>query len=204
MTQPQTLKRFDNNRFTIWLGRVVYKMIGWQVEGSVPESVPKSVMIVAHHTSNWDFPIGLFGSFALNIKPFWIGKHSLFNWPMGRLMRWLGGIPIDRRHSKDFVKHAIQLLNDHEKLMLVIAPEGTRKRVDQWKSGFYYIANGASVPIICAFIDYKRKVTGIGPIIMPTGDIQADLQKIRAFYQTITAKKPENVGEMVFRKKKKS
>lgn len=201
MTQPQTLKRFDNNKFTIWLGRMVYKMIGWQVEGSVPESVPKSVMIVAHHTSNWDFPLGLFASFLLRIKPFWIGKHTLFHWPLGRLMRWLGGIPIDRRASKDFVNHTIQLFNEHEKLMIVITPEGTRKRRDQWKSGFYHIANGASVPIICAFIDYKRKVTGIGPMIMPSGDIQADMKKIRAFYQTITAKKPENVGEMVFRSK---
>ncbi len=190
------------NKFVSWLGKTVLKITGWRVEGRVPADIPKSVMIVAPHTSNWDFPIGLMASFALELKGYWVGKHTLFRRPFGGLMRWLGGIPIDRGSSKNFVEQAADYFRERENFILVLAPEGTRKRVDEWKTGFYYIARAAGVPIICAFLDYNRKVAGIGPAIFPTGDIRADMQKIREFYRGIGAKRPENVGDMGVRERK--
>lgn len=190
------LHTIKENRFTTWLGNTVYKMIGWKVEGHIPESVRKAVIIVAPHTSNWDFPVGLFASFALGLSGHWVGKHTLFRWPFGGLMRWLGGIPINRRKSKNFVSQAADYFKQYENFRLVIAPEGTRRKTTKWKSGFYHIAKEATVPIVCAFIDFRRKVSGIGPIIMPSGDLQKDFEKIRDFYLTVGAKRPENRGEI--------
>ncbi len=188
--------RMNVNNFSAWIGRVIYKLIGWRVEGEFPR-FPKSVVIVAHHTSNWDFAVGYPASLIYRIKGYWVGKHTLFKKPFGSLMRWLGGIPLDRTSSKNFVDQVIQTFDKHKELLLVIAPEGTRKRVDKWKTGFYYIAKGAKVPIICAFLDYKRKVAGFGLVIKPSDDEEGDMNKIREFYKSITAKLPENTGDII-------
>ena len=111
-------------------------------------------------------------------------------------MKRLGGVPIDRAAAHDVIEQATQFFQKHPQARLVITPEGTRKRVDKWKNGFYYIAKKAKVPIVCAYIDYKRKVTGIGPIIIPSDNAEADMKIIRDFYQTIVGKKPENFGEI--------
>jgi 1-acyl-sn-glycerol-3-phosphate acyltransferase len=172
------------------LAIIVLKIFGWRRAGVVPDA-PKFVMIAAPHTSNWDFPVGLAIILAFKIKMYWLGKEPIFKWPFGTFFKWLGGIPVNRSKSGDVVSQTIQTIKEHERIVMVIAPEGTRKKVNHWKTGFYYIAMGANVPLAMGFIDYLRKEGGFGPTLMPTGNIEADMEKIRAFYQNITAKIPD-------------
>lgn len=176
---------------------MILKLIGWRMVGRVPAD--RCVVIGAPHTSNWDFPLALLAFWSLPIEARWVGKHTLFRPPFGWIMRWLGGIPLDRQNTRDFVKQVVDRFEDEEKLALVIAPEGTRGRRDHWRSGFYWIAHGAGVPIALGFVDYGRRVGGIGESIVPTGDLEADLEKIRSFYADIRGKHPEQVSPIRFR-----
>lgn len=166
------------------------RVFGWRTEGEFPD-VPKCVMIAAPHTSNWDMVIMLFVAFALQTKLYFMLKDAAFRWPFGPFFRWLGGIPIDRSKSSGMVGQSIEAFRENEELILVVPPSGTRSKVMKWKTGFYHIANGAEVPILMGFLDYARKVGGIGPLVFPTGDIKADMKKIADFYTGITAKYPE-------------
>jgi 1-acyl-sn-glycerol-3-phosphate acyltransferase len=121
-----------------------------------------------------------------------MGKETLFRWPINGFFKWLGGIPIDRSKSKNVVAQSIQQFHENEKLILTIAPAGTRKQIEKWKSGFYHIANGANVPIVLGFLDYRRKVGGIGPVVYPTGNFEADMKTIRAFFNGVSGKYPKN------------
>jgi len=169
------------------------KIFGWRLEGRLPD-VDKMVVIAAPHTSNWDLPVLLSLGFALRAKANWLGKHSLFRRPLGFLFRWMGGIPVYRSASHNMVAQSVETFRNSEKLILAIPPEGTRGKVSHWKTGFYYIALGAEIPISMGFIDYKRKVVGVGPTLYPTGDIEADMELIRNFYATVTAKYPDKAG----------
>lgn len=171
-------------------GRFVLNLLGWDIQGTLPDS-SRLVVIVAPHTSNWDFVIGILAVFALDIKAHWIGKHTLFTPPFHLLMQWLGGIPVNRSVRNDLVHQTRERFRRNEKLLIGIAPEGTRKRVDDWKKGFYRIAEGAEVPILCAGMDYPTRTIVIGPAIEPTGDYEADFAAIRAFFSNITARHPE-------------
>jgi 1-acyl-sn-glycerol-3-phosphate acyltransferase len=175
------------------LSRVFLAVMGFRVEGRLPAE-PKYVAVVAPHTSNWDFPILLAMAIVLRVNARWFGKHTLFRWPFRGLFRWLGGIPIDRGRSKNLVNQYVQAFEDNERFVLAVAPEGTRKKVVAWKTGFYRIAIGANAPIASAFLDYKRKAGGFGPMFYPTGDLDADLKSIKEFYATVTAKHPELAG----------
>lgn len=166
------------------LSILILKLAGWKVSGHVPD-IPKFVMIAAPHTSNWDLPYTLFVAFAMKVKIYWMGKKELFRPPFGPLLRWLGGIPIDRSKSNGVVGQSIQQLQDAEKLVLTVPPTGTRSKVMHWKTGFYHIAHGAGVPIVLGFLDYGRKMGGVGPLFYPTGDINADMKEIQAFYKDI-------------------
>jgi len=172
-----------------WISIVFLWLNGWKTEGLLPD-VPKLVLIAAPHTSNWDLPYMLFTAFKLKAKIYWMGKDAIFSWPFGPLFRWLGGIPIDRNQANDVVAQSIEQFQKNEKRILTVPPAGTRKRVLNWKSGFYHIANGAGVPIALGFLDYKRKVGGIGKVVQPTGDIEQDMKIIRAFYLDISGKYP--------------
>jgi 1-acyl-sn-glycerol-3-phosphate acyltransferase len=169
------------------------KVFGWRLEGRLPD-VDKLVVIAAPHTSNWDLPVLLSLAFALRAKACWLGKHTLFRRPFGFLFRWMGGIPVYRSASKNMVAQSVEMFRNSEKLILTIPPEGTRSKVSYWKTGFYYIALGAGTPIAMAFIDYKRKATGVGPTLYPTGNIEADMEVIRNFYANVTAKYPDKAG----------
>lgn len=158
---------------------------GWQLKGELPPA-NKFVMIAAPHTSNWDLPVMLAVAFAFGVRLAWLGKHTLFRGPFGYFFRWLGGLPVDRSAAHDVVAQSIALFQQRDQLMLAVAPEGTRKKVRYWKTGFYHIASGAGVPIVTGFIDYRRKETGVGPTLQPTGQLAADLQIIQAFYAGIT------------------
>ncbi|HVO68217.1 MAG TPA: lysophospholipid acyltransferase family protein [Syntrophales bacterium] len=171
------------------LSIVVLRIFGWRRSGQLPK-IPKFVVIAAPHTSNWDFPIGLAIVFAFKMKMNWLGKDSLFRWPFGSFFKWLGGIPISRSKSGDIVAQMIKTFKIRAKMVMVVAPEGTRKKVKYWKTGFYRIAQGADIPIVMGFIDYVRKMGGFGPTLMPCGDIESDIEKIRAFYDNVTGKIP--------------
>jgi 1-acyl-sn-glycerol-3-phosphate acyltransferase len=164
-------------------------MFGWRVEGSLPAGT-KAIAIAAPHTSNWDLPFMLAVSYVLGVKPSWLGKRQLFRNPFGWLMRRLGGIPVDRDRRTNLVQQVVDYFGTVDQLFLVIPPSATRKRSTHWKSGFYHIARGGAVPIICTFLDYRRKVGGVGPTIVPSGDVRADMRVIREFYAPITGKYP--------------
>lgn len=172
------------------LSLFLLRVTGWKKEGKLPE-IPKFVVIAAPHTSNWDFPLTLMLAFAFRLKVYWMGKHTLFRGIMGPICRWLGGIEVDRRQSTNLVAQSVERFRTSEALAMIIPPEGTRKKVRYWKTGFYHIAHGAGVPILLGFMDYRRKVGGVGPLFHPTGDIERDMAEIRAFYEGITGKRPD-------------
>lgn len=168
-------------------------LIGWKPFGARPE--PKRfVLIAAPHTSNWDLPITLLLASYFEVDISWMGKHTLFEPPLGWLMTRLGGIPVDRRAKHDMVKSSAELLNSREELALMVPAEGTRSRAEYWKSGFYWIAREAGVPIVLGLLDYGRKEGGFGPAILPTGDVRADMDKIREFYAGRVGLYPDNFG----------
>lgn len=175
------------------LGRAVLRAGGWTLDVRVPDE-PKLVVIAAPHTSNWDFVYGLAAILALDLELHWFAKHTLFRGPWGRIFRALGGIAIDRGAAGGVVRQTAQTFADSERLLIGLAPEGTRAHVAQWKRGFYHLAVGAQVPVLAAYLDYRRKVVGTGPLFRPSGDWDADMAPVFAFYRGVTAKKPENVG----------
>jgi 1-acyl-sn-glycerol-3-phosphate acyltransferase len=185
------------------LGQFLLRLIGWRVEAGLPTE-SKFVLIVAPHTSNWDLPIGLICAFAIGLMRNWrvgyMAKDSAVRWPViGRVMKWFGAIPINRRAANNLVEQMAAVFRQHDRLLLGIAPEGTRKKTSYWKSGFYHIALKARVPIALAFLDYRRKVGGVGPTIVPSGNIEADLEIIRQFYAGIVGKFPHQFGEIQFK-----
>ena len=159
------------------------RITGWTLDGRLPAEHAKCVLIAAPHTSNWDLPYTLMVAFALRLNIHWMGKQALFRWPFGPLMRWLGGIAVDRSQSGNLVAASAQAIRDADgPLQLVVPPEGTRSKTRHWRSGFYYIALQAGVPIVLAYMDYPRKLSGLGPVFVPTGDADADMAKIKAWY----------------------
>lgn len=170
-------------------------LFGWSITGTLP-TIPKYIIIGAPHTSNWDFILMLLLMAVFKVKLVWMGKDNLFRWPYGFFFKWLGGMPINRRSNNNVVEQAVAAFNRSKQLILAITPEGTRKKTTSWKTGFYYIALGANVPILLGYADYARKMTGFGPLITPTGDIEADFDRIRAFYAEKTGKYPDQTSDI--------
>ena len=171
------------------------KLTGWKVEGSLPPDCPKCVLIAAPHTSNWDLPYTLMVGFALRLNLYWMGKESIFRPPFGGVMRWLGGISVDREKSTNLVAASVEALRAADgTVQLTVPPEGTRSKTRYWKTGFYHIAQGAQVPIVMAYMDYARKVSGLGPVFHPTGDIERDMETIKSFYAPFKGKNPDQSG----------
>jgi 1-acyl-sn-glycerol-3-phosphate acyltransferase len=165
------------------LSRLVLRVQGWRVEGALPPEAHKCVLIAAPHTSIWDLPYTLMVAFCLDLRIFWLGKASLFRWPFGSVMRWLGGVPVERSKSNNLVATAAATVAAARgPLQLVVPPEGTRGKTRHWKTGFYFIALQAKVPIVLAYMDYARKVSGLGPAFVPTGDVEKDMLEIKQFY----------------------
>ena len=177
------------------LSAVILKLIGWKIVGELPD-VPKFVIIAAPHTSNIDFPIGLMWMYASGLRINWVGKHSLFESPLGGLYYRLGGIPVKRDRNYNFVDQMVDAFDGSEMMKLAITPEGTRSKSSYWKSGFYYIACGADVPIVMAFFDYPTREVGIGGVIEPCGDIQTDFEIIQNFYSGKRGRYPSKQGEI--------
>lgn len=170
---------------------LMLKLIGWKARGGAV-STPKYVLIGAPHTSNWDFPLMLLVVLKLRLKVFWMGKHTLFPFPFAGLMKWLGGIPIDRARSHNVVHQTVNQFSQQENLVVLIPPEGTRSKVAKWKTGFYHIANNAGVPILMGYVDATRKEAGFADFFYPTGDIDTDMEAILAFYADKKGLRAEN------------
>ena len=175
-----------------WLGRKTFKLLGWKLVGVIPEDVRKCVITVAPHTSMADFLLGRLAYCFLDRNVKYLIKKELFNIPLlrGLLLR-LGGIPVDRSRSNNIVNQVAAMFSKYDNLNIILTPEGTRKRVNNWKKGFYYIALKAEVPVVLGFLDYKKKELGFGPMIYLTGNYEEDWKKMEAFYRGINAKYPE-------------
>jgi 1-acyl-sn-glycerol-3-phosphate acyltransferase len=189
MTPSATSGNKTTGRFARTLGALFLRFFGWRVEGDLPPET-KAVVIAAPHTSNWDMPFMLAVAYVLGVRPSWLGKRELFRWPFGGFMRWLGGLPVDRRSRNNVVQQVVDLFAAVDRLFIVIPPSATRSRAPHWKSGFYHIARGAGVPVMCTFLDYRRKVGGVGPIFHPSGNVAADMDRLRAFYDGIQGRFP--------------
>jgi len=167
------------------LARFAFARSGWRIEGEIP-NLPQFVVVGAPHTSSWDFFLAMMLIFGLDLHVSWMAKHSLFRWPIGGIMRWLGGLAIDRTGRHKVVDQIIAIFAAQPKLIVGLMPEGSRKRagipVKEWKTGFYYIALGANVPILPLRIDNAGKQVIFGPLLTPSGDLEADLAKLQAFY----------------------
>lgn len=178
------------------LAHMILRLIGWRTHAIRPRS-SRYVIIGAPHTSNWDFGLMLLLIAAEQLPIRFMGKDTLFRGPLGLVMRSLGGIPVNRRERTKLVDHIAAKFEEEDGLIIGIAPEGTRSKVSHWKTGFYYIALKAKVPIAMAYLDYGNKIIGVGPNFTPSGDIQADFEIIRAFYTGIVGKNPNRQGAIV-------
>ena len=171
------------------LSLVFLRDTGWKLDGQLPADQPKCVLIAAPHTSNWDLPYTMMVAFALRLNIYWMGKQQLFRGPWGPVMRWLGGIAVDRSQSTNLVSASASAIRAADGAMcLVVPPEGTRSKTRQWKTGFYWIAHEAGVPIVMAYMDYPRKLSGLGPVFQPTGNVDADMAAIKAWYAPFKGK----------------
>lgn len=172
-------------------GHFVLGLFGWSTTGSIPPEIKKCVVIVAPHTSNWDFFIGFFGYMTIGVDARYLIKKEAFIFPLGPILKSLGGIPVDRTRSTNVVQQVGEMFRNEKELVITITPEGTRSLVHHWKRGFYYIAEHAKVPILLGILDYRKKVVGIGPVIYPTGNYDQDIKQIEAFYKDAVARHPE-------------
>lgn len=186
---------FGVTPFMYGLARLIFRLIGWKIEGRVPNP-PRCVLISAPHTSNWDGILLVIAAYMFKVRLSFYVKKELFVFPFGPVIRYFGGIPIDRSKRKNMVQQAIEDFERTPNLILAVPPEGTRHKTDYWKTGFYYIAHGAKVPLLLGTIDYGRKTCVLGPIFTPTGDIEADFQVFRDYYAGITPRYPQNVGKI--------
>jgi 1-acyl-sn-glycerol-3-phosphate acyltransferase len=193
-SHPPRAKR----RFRRALARLFLRATGWRPEGEHPAAL-RYVLIAAPHTTNWDFPYLLAFAEHFGMRISWLGKASLFRFPLGPVMRALGGVPIERSRSANRVAEMARVFGDHEELGLVVPAEASRGRTDYWKSGFYYIALTAGVPIVMSYLDYARKIGGIGPAFVPTGDVAHDMDAVRRFYADKQGKFPAAFGPVRLR-----
>ena len=177
------------NAFSRVVGRTLLDAMGWRIEGEFPPQ-PKLVAIVAPHTSNWDFIVGILAVFAIGIRARFIAKHTLFKPPLGWLMRWFGGIPVNREAPQGMVPQAVAAIEKAQSVFLAITPAGTRSSSKPWKSGFYRIAVAARVPIMPIAFDGAHKTIRLFPAFAPGGDYEADLPKLRAYFEGVRGIKP--------------
>lgn len=175
-----------------WLGRKTFKILGWKLVGEIPADVKKCVITVAPHTSMADFILGRLAYCYLDRNVRYLIKKELFNIPVLKsILLRLGGIPVDRSGKNNVVNQAAALFGKYDNLNIIIAPEGTRKLVHNWKKGFYYIALKANVPVVLGFLDYEKKELGFGPVLCLTGNYEEDWKEMEKFYRGIPAKHPD-------------
>lgn len=188
---PQIPRR--GNRLSQWIGLILMHLIGWRMRGEFP-NVPKGMLVIAPHTSNYDGVVSVAAILALRLQLFFFVKDSAFIWPFGGLMRWFGAVPVDRESSRDMVGFTASKYNSKDALMLAIAPEGTRKSSPAWKTGFYWIAHRAGVPLIMVSFDYGKKEVVILGSFTPTGNIEQDLPLIIGSFKGMVPRHPDRLS----------
>ena len=172
-----------------WIGRSVLRVLRWRVQGEIPDRA-KFVIAVAPHTSNWDFVVGAATMFALDLRLSFLGKHTLFVGPFGAFLRWMGGVPVNRSSPQGIVGDSVRAFAEVERRILAIAPEGTRRPVPRFKSGFLHIARGARVPVLLAALDYGARCVRLGPLVWPEEDVEAQRAQIEEFFGKVRGRKP--------------
>lgn len=175
-----------------WLTTLILKLWGWKVTGINPETIPKKLYVVYPHTSNWDFPVGILLKFSMPINVRYIAKDSLFKWPYGIIFRKLGGLPVNRKQRNNFVDTMVDIYNNNEVIAFAISPEGTRKKVRKFKTGFYYIAHKAQVPLVLVKFDWGNKVVDFSKPFFTSGVYADDLKKIIHHFSGTAGRVPEN------------
>ena len=173
-----------------YLGVIGLRVLGWRITGAFPD-LPKFVVAIGPHTSNWDFAIAFLAYLALELRASWLGKHTIFGFPWGPILRHFGGIPVQRQAAQAVVATAVSEFECHEAFLLALAPEGTRRRVSKWRSGFHRIALGARVPIVAVALDFGKREVQLGPVFHPTADFAVDLKRLADRYAEVTPKRPE-------------
>ncbi|KTD40386.1 1-acyl-sn-glycerol-3-phosphate acyltransferase [Legionella parisiensis] len=176
------------------LGHFILKLFGWKVVGELPQD-NKYLVVVAPHTSNWDFIVGLFARFSVGVKINFLAKNQLFFFPLGLLLKALGGAPVDRSKTNKTVDQVVEIFCSRDEFKLAITPEGTRSAVTRWKEGFYHIACKAGLPIVMVGPDYSTKEVRIHEKFQPSGDIDKDFPKILDFFRTIKGRYPKEIPE---------
>lgn len=191
--EPGALTPQKNNIFSRAIGRLLLKAFRWQIRGEV-HNAPKFVMVLAPHTSMCDFYVTLAGKLAVGLHSSWLISAAYTWWPLGVLLRRLGGIPIYRNGKHDLVSQFVESFDKSDRMMITLFPEGTRKKVGKWRTGFWYIASQAGIPIQLIRIDYEKRVTECGPVIVPSDNIEADMKMIQEYYRGVKAKYPDKFG----------
>ncbi|WP_237066573.1 lysophospholipid acyltransferase family protein [Microbulbifer guangxiensis] len=172
--------------------RLLLKLHGWRVVNDEnAQQLKKYVLLGAPHTTNWDGYYFILVALKLKLVPQWMGKDNLFKFPLGGIMRWFGGIAVDRSKANNLVEGTINAFNRNESLIVAVPPEGTRGHAERWKTGFYHIARGAGVPVVCGFINFPKKEVGLGPVFQMGEDLEAELKRFRDFYADKIGKYPE-------------
>ena len=169
----------------------ILKLFGWKIDPRTPENLKKCVIVVGPHTSNWDFVIGRLAFIYYGVHGRFLIKKEAFFFPIGWILKRMGGIPVDRSKNNNLTDQAVKMFDVNETLFLVFTPEGTRSYNPNWKKGFYYIAQKAKVPIYICYMDYKNKIGGFHSLFEPSGDVQADIQYIKSVLAKFQGKYPE-------------
>lgn len=177
------------------ISRALLKLAGW-TPFPFQEEVPKCVICVAPHTSNWDFVLGKLFYYSIGQDANFLIKKEWFFFPFNYIFNWMGGVPVDRRKKTSVTDQMVAEFGRRKQLHLAVTPEGTRKRTEEWKKGFYFIALNANVPILLAFFDYAKKELGIKAVFHPTGNVEEDIKRIRGYYNDVTACHPENFAKI--------
>ncbi len=183
--------RYSMMRF---ISKLYLRLSGWKIDGAIPPEVRKCVLVAVPHTSNYDFPIARAILYVMDVKLRYLIKKDWMVFPLSILFKASGAIGVDREQKSNLVDTIIDIINDSDDMVIVIPVEGTRKLVKKWKLGFYYIAMGAGVPIVMSYLDYEKKVGGIGPMFYPTGNVAEDMELMRNFYKNIVPRHPENIS----------
>ncbi len=173
-----------------YFSKFIFWIFGWKLKGEVPP-LKKFVIIAAPHTSAWDVLFGICAIYLFKLKLSFLAKQEAFNPPFGFLFRAVGGIPVDRSSKHNVVEQATKMFEEKENFILALSPEGTREYIAKWKTGFYYIALSAKVPVVLSYLDFETKIVGIGPTIYPSGNLEQDMELFLNFYRPIKGKHPE-------------
>lgn len=181
-----------------WLGKAILGLFGWKISGSVPPELKRMVMVAAPHTSNWDYPIAILSFWYIGIKMRYFIKDAYTRSVLGFLFRASGAIGVDRSRRGNLTSFAIEQLEQNDEMVILVPAEGTRARVEKWKTGFYHIAIQAKVPIVLGYVNYEKKIAGIGPVYHPTGDFETDMAHIEAFYRDKVGRFPEHYNPKIY------